>query len=138
MTITHRIKLGNGTWESALRLETRIKVNVGNIDRRTNEADVQARNIGDINSYITLLTDNGFDPTDQGNVVEPPPEPTPPPPTADELTRDSEVATAFNTVIESEITRIRALVETEYGNIKTTNEVFLMKFDIKHLRQRAR
>jgi hypothetical protein len=108
MTVTHKIKLGNGTWDSALRLEA--PVNVGNVNRRTNEADVQARNVGDINSYLTLLTDNGFNPTDLGDVPEPPPEPTPPPPTRDELTRDEEVATAFNTIMEAQITKFKTAV----------------------------
>lgn len=138
MTITHRIKLGSGTWDAALRLETSIRHNVGNIDRRANEADVQTENNAGLNSYLRLLTDNGFNPTDQGDVVEPTPDPTPPPPTPDEITRDAEVATAFNTVMEAEIVRIRALVETEYDNIKSTTEAFKMGFDIKHLRQRAR
>ena len=138
MTVTHRIKLGRGTWDSALRLETQIRLNVGKIDRTTNEADVQTANVADKDLYLTLLTDNGYNPTDLGSVTEPPPEPTPPPPTRDELTRDAEVATAFNTVIEAEIARIRGLVEAEYDNIKSTTEVFLMRFDIKHLRQRAR
>jgi hypothetical protein len=136
MTVTHKIKLGNGTWDSALRLEA--PVNVGNVNRRTNEADVQARNVGDINSYLTLLTDNGFNPTDLGDVPEPPPEPTPPPPTRDELTRDEEVATAFNTIMEAQITQFKTAVETAYDLIKTTALPFEMKFDIKHLRQRAR
>ena len=138
MTVTHRIKLGRGTWDSALRLETGLRLNVGNIDRVANEADVQGANVGDINSYLTLLTDNGFNPTDLGSVTEPPPEPTNPPPTRDELTRDAEVATAFNTIMEAEIVRLRGLVEAEYDNIKSTTEAFLMRFDIKHLRQRAR
>lgn len=138
MTITHRIKLGSGTWEAALRLETSIRHNVGNIDRRTNEADVQTENTPGLNSYLRLLSDNGFNPTDQGSVVEPPPEPTPPPPNPDEITRDAEVATAFNTIMAAEDARIRALVEAEYDNIKSTTEAFKMGFDIKHLRQRAR
>jgi hypothetical protein len=138
VTVTHRIRLGRGTWDSALRLETQIRLNVGKIDRNTNEADVQTANVADKDSYLTLLTDNGYNPTDLGSVVEPPPEPIPPPPTRDELTRDAEVATAFNTIIEAEDARIRGLVEAEYDRIKTTTELFLMRFDIKHLRQRAR
>lgn len=138
MTVTHKIKLGRGSWDSALRLDSPVRVNVGNVNRETNEADVQAQNLADINSYITFLSDNGFNATDQGSVTEPPPIPPTPPPTRDELTRDTEVATAFNTVMEAEIDRIRTLVATEYDNIKSTTEAFKMGFDIKHLRQRAR
>lgn len=132
-----RIKLGAGTWDSALNIKAQIPVNIGAIDRTANEANVQASNQGQITAYVQLLTNEGFNPTNLGSVPEPPP-PTPtPPPTPDEITRDQEVATAFNTIIEGEIARIRALVETEYNNISTTAEPFIMGFDIKHLRQRA-
>ncbi len=136
--VTNRIALGNGTWDGALRLDAQIPVSVGSISSDRLQANVQAANQGQITAYEAFLTANGYQPTNLGNVPEPPP-PTPPtPPTPDEITRDAEVATAFNTIMEAEISNFTALVAAEYANISTTAEPFLMKFDIKHLRQRAR
>jgi hypothetical protein len=138
MTVTHRIKLGQGTWDSAINvMRAQVPVNVGNIDRRANEADVQGRNDAQITTYLQQLTTNDFQPTDLGNVVEPPPEPPLPQPTPDEITRDEQVKTAFDTMMVNEIARLDALAIIEYDAIKTTTEPYLRKFDIKHLRQRA-
>ncbi len=137
MTVTNRLKLGQGTWDSAIR-EVIFPVNIGNIDCIPNEADVQGTDIAQIDAYIIELDTNGFDTvTDLGDVVEPTP-PTPPPaPTPDELTRDQEVATAFDKCMVDEIARLDAITLIEYDLIKTTTEPYLRKFDITHLRQRV-
>jgi len=138
MTVTNRLKLGQGTWDSAIR-EVTFQVNIGNIDRTLNEADVQGTDIAQINAYMVELDNAGFDTvTDLGDVPEPTP-PTPEtPPTPDEITRDQEVATAYNKCMVDEIARLDALALIEYDLIKTTTEPYLRKFDITHLRQRAR
>jgi len=135
--IGNRVKLTNGSWDSALQLVHTIPVNVGNFDSIRMEADVTAELQADVNSYIALLVTEGFGATDEGAITPPVP-PTPPtPPTADEITRDAEVATAFDTMMVAEIARLDALALVEYDLIKTTAEAYLRKFDIKHLRQRA-
>jgi len=136
--ISNRIKLGNGTWDAALRLESGIEVNVGNINTDRTEADISGDTTTEITACIATLNSNGFNPTDLGSVTPPTPITPDTPPTADELTRDSEVVTAFNTVMDAEVARIKALVNTEYDNISTTTEPFKIPFDIKHLRQRVK
>lgn len=137
MTVTNRLKLGQGSWDSAIR-EVTFPVNIGNIDRTANEADVQGIDIAQINAYMVELDNAGFDTvTDLGDVPEPTP-PTPdPPPTPDEIARDAEVATAFDVCMVDEIARLDALALIEYDAIKTTALPYLRKFDITHLRQRA-
>jgi len=135
--IGNRIQLTDGNWDSALNLVHTIPVNVGNIDSTRMLADVTAELQADVTSYVALLNTEGFGATDQGAITPPVP-PTPPtPPTADEITRDAEVKTAFNTMMVAEIARLDALALIEYDLIKTTAEAYLRKFDIKHLRQRA-
>ncbi len=136
--VTNRIALGNGTWDGALRINSQIPVNVGNISADRLQADVQAANQGQITAYEAVLTTNDYQPNNLGDVPDPP-TPTPiPPPTADEITRDAEVVTAFNTIMEQQIASFTALIAAEYATIATTAEPFLLKTDIKHLRQRLR
>lgn len=137
MTVANRIQLGQGTWEAVTIMGITDPVNIGNINHITQEADVSAETQADIIACIATLTTNGFAPIDLGSIT-PPTQPTPPtPPTADEITRDAEVKTAFNTVMDAEIARLDALALIEYDLIKTTAEAYLRSFDIKHLRQRA-
>ncbi len=135
--VTDRIALGHSNWDNAINtIKAQVPVNIGNISADRLQADVTGDNQGVIVAYEAVLTSQGFIPTNLGNVPQPPP-PTPtPPPTADEITRDAEVVTAFNTIMDAKITAWIAEVEVEYNNIATTAEPFLLKSDIKHLRQR--
>ncbi len=137
MTVANRIRIDSGTWNAVINGGLTDPVNIGNIDHTANEADISAELQEDITACITTLTDAGYQPVDLGSVTPPTSPPPETPPTADELTRDAEVNTAFNTVIDAEIARLDALVLIEYDLIKTTTEAYLRKFDIKHLRQRA-
>ncbi len=137
MTVANRIRIDLGTWNAVINGGLTDPVNIGNIDHNANEADISAELQENITACITSLTDAGYQPVDLGSVTPPTQPPSETPPTADELTRDAEVNTAFNTVMDAEIARITDLVNTEYDLIKTTAELFLLKFDIKHLRQRA-
>jgi len=76
-----RIKLNSGTWEGAVREISNFtdKVNVGNINRDTNEADNFASNVGILTAWNQHLRNAGYDPEDKGTVTEPTPEVPEPP-----------------------------------------------------------
>jgi len=59
------------------------------------------------------------------------------PPTADEITAEAELKTAFNTVMQAKRDAFWTDIETEYNIIKTTAEPFRRYTDLKHLRQKG-
>ncbi len=60
-----------------------------------------------------------------------------PTPTPDELQRDLEVNTAFNTIMQEDEDAFWTRVETEYNNIKTTTEAFQRTVMLKKEVQRV-
>lgn len=133
-----RIELGRGTWDSALREETRESVNVGNISDDRLQADVFADTQADLDAYKTELDNLGYDPSVVSILTDPVPDPEPPPPTADEITAREERVTAFNSVMVDETDQFWADVEAAYDLIKTTGETFTRDTDAKRFRQRMR
>jgi len=133
-----RIELGRGTWDAALREDSREQVSVGNISSDRLQADVFADTQTILDAYKAELTAFGYQPSVIAIVPDPPAPPAPTPPTPDEIAARAERVTAFNTVMVALTDQFWVSVETAYDLIKTTAEPFTKDTDVKRYRQRMK